>query len=157
MSDDLEFSKVKEELDAQNETEPAQTEIAPNPETFECNYSISSNISASLNNKNGVDNAQIDTAQNVDKRINNNAENAQNSVQTTENDKNVAQNDNNTAKVVNNTAQNVDNSNSKKKKNHKIMMKIIPKSPKQSHLCICTCTQNIVCLTVSRESTKLWI
>ena len=114
LSDDLEFSKVKEELDAQNETEPEQTEIAPNPETFECNYSISSNISASLNNKNGVDNAQIDTAQNVDKRINNNAENAQNSVQTTENDKNVAQNDNNTAKVVNNTAQNVDNSNSKK-------------------------------------------
>ena len=114
LSDDLEFSKVKEELDAQNETELAQTEIAPNPETFECNYSISSNISASLNNKNGVDNAQIDTAQNVDKKINNNAENAQNSVQTTENDKNVAQNDNNTAKVVNNTAQNVDNSNSKK-------------------------------------------
>ena len=51
LKDDLEFSKIKDEINTQPQPIMDMNDTIP-PETFECNYSVTSNLMTSVNEKN---------------------------------------------------------------------------------------------------------
>ncbi len=135
LSDDIEFAKVKQQLDEQNVSEQNEkveekNEFAPSLESFECNYSITSNLSASINEQNNVESGKINESNNVNNEENQNITKTSTDVKNVENCNIHAQNSANTAKIVNNPTQNVDNSNFEKDKNSQNVDADVDKNPK---------------------------